>query len=415
MVAPPISVGRAVPPGRSPNGNLIPPPWSTWPGGIGPYVWDATSARRVPAVARSVALYGGMVKQMPMDAYRAGQPLDRPNLLDDPVPEPVWNRARFVQVSVEDYLLSGNAISYVTARGADGWPLAVRYLPITWVYISWQPGNYGSVQYTYLGETLDPANVIHVARGVDRFYPIRGVGVVEEGLPTLDRVAMEEEYERSTLAGAAVPSVAIITPQTTLTQDVADEAKDNWMDKYGGPGRMPAILPNGTQIVPLAWSPSDTQLVEARKMSLTDVANLFNLDSYWLGAAVAGMTYKTAAPQYQQILRTSIEPVIADFEQVWSKAWLPRGQEVRFDRNKLLAEDLPTTIMSLVQAVAAGIMTPQTAWAVLLGEPLASLPPPPKAKPPAAVAVPGAAPALPPPAPPAAAPPADGESDEEDT
>ena len=297
-------------------------------------------------MARAIQLYGGMIKQMPMDAYRGGQPFDRPALLDSPDPTIAWPRSRFVQSSVEDYILSGNAVSYVTARGADGWPLAVKYLPITWVYITWSPGDYGTVQYTYLGEVLNPANVIHVARGVDRFYPIRGVGVVEEALTTLDRVASEEEYERSTLAGSSVPSVAIITPQTTLTQDVADEAKDNWLEKYSG-GRVPAILPNGTQVIPLAWSPSDAQLTEARHMSLIDVANMFNLDAYWFSVPVAGMTYKTSAPQYQQILRTSIEPVLADFEGVWSYAWLPRGQAVRFDRNKLLQEDLPTTAMAL--------------------------------------------------------------------
>jgi HK97 family phage portal protein len=374
-------------------------------------VFDAQSARRIPSVQRAIQLYGGMVKQMPMDAYRGGQPLDRPALLDSPDPTIAWPRSRFVQSSVEDYILSGNAVSYVTARGADGWPLACKYLPITWVYITWMPGDYGTVQYTYLGEVLNPANVIHVARGVDRFYPIRGVGVVEEALSTLDRVAAEEEYERTTLSGAAVPSVAIITPQATITQDVADEAKDNWLAKYSGPNRVPAILPNGTQVIPLAWSPSDAQLTEARHMSLIDVANMFNLDAYWFSVPVAGMTYKTSAPQYQQILRTSIEPVLADFEGVWSYAWLPRGQTVRFDRNKLLQEDLPTTAMALAQLEAAGIITPQTGWRILQGEPLASLPPPPKKQPPP-TPVPGVI--VPPttaPAPPVPA----GESDEEDS
>jgi HK97 family phage portal protein len=190
---------------------------------------------------------------------------------------------------------------------------------------------------------------------------VRGVGIVEECLGTLDRVAMEEVYESTTLAAAAVPSVALITPQATLTQDVADQAKADWMAKYGGPNRLPAILPSGTTVVPLSWSPSDTQLIEARRMSLTDVANCFNLDSYWLGAPVAGMTYRTAGPQYQQILRTSLEPLLADFEDVWSDAWLPRGQAVRFDRNQLLRDDLATTTTSMVALVAAGILTPAEA------------------------------------------------------
>jgi len=350
----------------------------------GPYVYDSATARRIPAVARAIQLYGGMMKQMPLDAYRGGVPLDsRPRLLESPDPSAVWPRSRYIACSVEDYLLNGNTVSLVTARGFDGWPLAVMYLPINWVYISWMGGDFSNAEYWFYGQPLPSADIVHIARGVDRTYPVRGVGVVEEAFSTLDRAAMEEEYERSALSGGAVPSVALIAPQATLTQDVADDAKANWLAKFGGPVREPAILPSGTQVIPLAWSPSDTQLTEARKMTLTDIANLFNLDSYWVGAAVQGMTYKTAAPQYQQILRTSIEPVLADFEQVWSDAWFPRGTTVRFDRNKLLAEDLPTTAQALNLLVTSGIVTGEMAWQMLLGVPLPSItyeepvPPPP--------------------------------------
>jgi hypothetical protein len=166
-----------------------------------------------------------------------------------------------VQVSVEDYLLDGNAISLITTRGVDGWPTSVMWLPAASVYIVWQPYDPDvGVQYYYYGTPLPLEDVIHVRRGADRYFPVRGVGVVEEFLSTLDRVSMEEEYERQALAGGAVPSVAIITPSSTLNQDVADEAKTSWMTNFGGPTRLPAILPNGTQVIPLAWSPSDTQL-----------------------------------------------------------------------------------------------------------------------------------------------------------
>src|SRR5215471_4789245 len=124
--------------GARDSGGLIPPPsLSTGFGIPGAYVYDATTARQIPAVSRAIQLYGGMVKQMPMDCYRAGQPLPRPMLLRSPDPSPLWPRSRFVMCSVEDYLLSGNAVSLVTSRGADGWPLSVMYLPINWVYITW--------------------------------------------------------------------------------------------------------------------------------------------------------------------------------------------------------------------------------------------------------------------------------------
>ena len=341
---------------RGPGGTASIPPPSASPFGMpGPYVYDAQSARRIPAVGRALQLFAGLVKQMPIDAFRGDTQLE-------PTPRictrPDFDRgaAWFVQVNVEDYLLSGNAISYVTATGVDGWPLAVTWLPAAWTYIVWESWYAEkAVRYFYLGDELDPDRVIHVRRGADRNYPVRGVGVVEEYLSTLDRVAMEEEYERGALSNGAVPSVAVIAPQATIDQTIADEAKDTWLSKFGGPVREPVILPNGTQVVPLAWSPTDTQLAEARRLSLVDVANMFNLDGYWLGAPVAGMTYRTAAPQYQQVLRTSLEPVLADFEDEWSYAWLPRGTNVRFRRSQLLREDLATSAQAAQLLYGAGI------------------------------------------------------------
>ena len=232
------------------------------------------------------------------------------------------------------------------------------WLPASWVYIVWDSwSDANDVRYTYLGADLNPADVIHVRRGAGRFYPVRGVGVVEEHLASLDRIAMEEEYERGALSDGAVPSVAVTVPQSTITQEVADEAKANWQTKFAGPVREPVVLPNGTTVVPLAWSPTDTRHGQARQQSTLDIASMFNLDGYWLGAPVAGMTYRTAGPQYQQILRTSLEPVLSDFEDVWSDAWFPRGTAVRFRRSQLLREDLATSTAATVAAFNAGIMS----------------------------------------------------------
>jgi HK97 family phage portal protein len=387
--APSWSVGRQVARPRDAGGGIIPPPIG--PGAPGTYVYDTQSARRVPGVARCVQLYGGMSKQMGIDVYRGPDQLPTPRLVDRP--DPLRGRPWFVQVSVEDYLLNGNALSLITTRGADGWPTSVQWLPAQSVYITWMPYNPDAgIAYYYYGTPLPFDDVIHVMRGADRFFPVRGVGVVEEFLNTLDRVAMEEEYERSALSSGAVPSVALIAPGS-LTQDVADTAKADWMTKYAGPGREPAVLPAGTQVVPLAWSPSDTQLTEARHMSLVDVANAFNVDSFWLSAPVAGMTYKTANPQYQSFLRTSLEPVIADFESEWSYGWLPRGQVIRFDRAQLQREDLATTAVAAAGLYGAKIINlPEARKMVDLPAvpEVGELPAPPVAAPPPAPPAPAA-------------------------
>ena len=319
---------------------------SSLPTGAMPYVLDAPSALRIPAVARAQALYTGTIKQCPMDAYRGAEPLERPALLS--APDPDMARSWFVQVQVEDYLIHGNALHLVTARNAEGWPSAVAWIPAAWANIIWEPNR--PTRYLVGGYELRASDVVHVRRGADRSNPGRGVGIVEQHLATLDRAAMEEDYEKNILNGSGVPSVTITVPNSGASETELDAAFDKWMEKFYGPVRQPVFLPYGTVVTPLGWSPEASQMVEARKMSLQDVANIYNLDGYWLGAPGPTLTYRSPGPMYLALLRTSLEPVLVDLEQVWSAAWLPRGQSVVFDRLALTRDDLQTTVTTLAQA-----------------------------------------------------------------
>jgi hypothetical protein len=128
-------------------------------------------------------------------------------------------------------------------------------------------------------------------------------------------------------------------------------------------------------------------MIEARQMSLVDIANAFNLDAYWLNGQAQGLTYKSVAPLYVALLRTSLEGVMVDLEQTWADAWLPAGQSIRFDRLQLTRDDFASSITTLAEAIAAGIFTTEQAWQYLgLGTAIA---------PPAAILSPVATPAVP--------------------
>jgi HK97 family phage portal protein len=336
-----------------------------------PLVYDTATARRVPAFGRALALYGGMIKQCPLDDFVGIVAQPRPRLLEQP--DPARGRPWFVQVSVEDYLEHGNAIALVTTRSPTGWPTSLAWLPAHWVVLKWSPDDPATLAYALVWNVerdLPVDDIVHVRRGADLYCPARGVGIVEEFCRTLDRVAQEEEFERRTMTGAAVPSVAVITPNARLGGDEAKVAGQEWWERYGGGGRRPAILPAGTQVIPLSFSPADAQLIEARRASLVDVANLCNLDSYWLGAPGSSHTYRSPGPLYLSLLRTSLEPVMVDFEAVWSAALLPRGHRVSMDRSVLLQDDLPTTIAALRNGVEGGLFTRDEARVPLRYPPL---------------------------------------------
>ena len=329
-----------------------------------PAPMSTAAARAIPGVARGLSVIAGMAKQMPLDDYRGAEPLPRPTLLDSPDPDrtlPWW-----LDMQVQDFLLNGNAVSYVTAYDASGWPASCAWVPAAWLTVVYDPTRSTQPEYWVGGRKLDRSRVIHVQRGADEWNPWRGIGAVEQHLRALGRVVDQEQYESEALRSGGVPSVAVIAPNQDLSQVQADAAAEQWQRKYGGPQRRPAVLPNGTQVIPLSWNPSDGEMVEARKLSLLDVANILNLDGYWLGAPAGNsLTYRTPGPLYLNLLRQTVNPILVEFEGAWSKAWLPRGRKVQFDRLTVLRDDLATQIDTAAKAVGAKLWTMQEARAWL--------------------------------------------------
>ena len=334
------------------NRVIFPPPGQPY---LGP-VMTTSKAKSIPSVARVTQLIGGLIRQMPMDDYKGVDPQPRPRLLE--APDPTVARSWWVGNHVDDYLLNGNAVHLITSRDATGWPASAAWIPADWITITWD-AEHPSREAVYWvgGEELPAQDVVHVRRGADPWCPYRGVGLVEQHLATLSRVAAEEAYEAAILSGAAVPSVVVISPNPDLSQEEADDAKDTWESKYGGDVRRPAVLPAGTQVIPLSWSPTDAQLNEARKLSLLDVANLANMDGYWVGAPVSSFTYRSPGPMYLNLIRQTVAPITEDLELTWSDAWLPRGHRVRFDRKAVLQDDLATDVNTLAKAISSKIMT----------------------------------------------------------
>lgn len=349
------------------SGQLWPPVVD--PATLSRQVWDVSSARSLPGVGRALQLYGGLISQCGLDQYRGDELLKpRPPLLQLPDVN-LRARSTFVRVHVEDYLLHGNAVHLLTMRTNDGVARGARWFPAhMWHVADPTTTEDGGVDYYLNGRKVPREDVVHVQRGAAEGAPWRGVGVVEEHLKTLNRAGLEEAAESKNLTGGGVPSVAVIAPQATISQEEADAAKDTWEEKFVGPGRRPAILPNGSQVIPLSWSPLDGQMIEARKLSLVDMANAFGLDPYWLGGQSSSHTYKSPGPMFLTLLRTSLEPVMSDLELVWSLAWLPHGRSVRFDRLALTRDDFATEVATGVQAVGAGLLSPEE-WRIRQGLP----------------------------------------------
>ena len=316
---------------------------TSWP------AWRADLARSIPAVGRALGIYRGLIAQMPLQRFRAAEALPTTRLLERPDEE--RPRSWFVGQHVDDYLVHGNAVHLVLNRDADGWPQWVRWLPAPRVSMAVMPDPMARPEYLFDGRPLPQEDVVHVQRGADPTATWRGVGVVEQHLLSMGRVFAQEASETASLTGAGVPSVAVIAPNPRISDDEIKAARAQWDELYGGPRRVPGIFPQGTEIRTLAWSPTDSQMTEARTLALTDVANMFNVDAYHLGAPGSSHTYRSPGPLFTSLLRVSLEPVMADFEGEWSYRWLPRGQELRFLRRVVEQDTLAEGVSTVAKAI----------------------------------------------------------------
>ena len=333
-----------------------------WPPVVDPatltrQVWNAQTAMGIPGLARAVQLYGGLLAQCALDLYRGDMVLPRPPLLD--LPDALLrSRALFTRVHVADYLVHGNALHLITSRYADNTPAGVTWFPAE----QWAVDvTEGPKRYLLNARPVPIDDVVHVQRGAAPGQPERGIGVVEQHLGTLNRAALQEAAESANLSNGGVPSVGVIAPQRQLSEGELDDAGEAWERKFQGPGRRPGIFPYGTQLVPLSFSPQAQEASLARQMTNQDLANLLNLDPYWLGNPGASHNYKSPGPMFLVLQRTSLEPVMTDLEQIWGLSWTPRGNEVRFDRNKLTRDDFGTSVNTLLAAVAGKLMTVEEA------------------------------------------------------
>lgn len=327
-----------------------------WPPVVDPktltsWVRGDVSVAGIPGMAKALQLYGSLMGQMSLNQEKDGtRVLPRPRVLGQP--DPLLSKFNFVDSSQRDWWLHGNTASLVVARDSRGLPSAVRFFPAHMWSI---PANDPDVYYLN-GRPVPAFDVVHVQRGVDSSNPRRGLGVVEQHLRSLERIGLQEAYESDALSKAGVPSVAVIAPQAVLTKEQVDEAAEAWIEKYAGQ-RRPAVLPNGTEVKTLSWNPADQEMVLARQLSLTDLANLMNLDPFWLGAPNSSHQYKSAGTMFTTLIKTSLARVLEPFEDTWGAAFTPFGSGVKFDRLELTREDFAAEVLTGVRAVDGGLMT----------------------------------------------------------
>lgn len=357
---------------------IVTAPGGAYPewGGQGPY----RGVMQIAAAWRASILLSDLLGRLPWDEYRS-----RPGLaVDDEPPEqlptpPVLEQpsppdTRIVTFSSWglDALFHGNAIGIYAARDRLGYPTALVPVEADRVWIKRvQRGDHlpwpvGTPAY-WVGDapnfTLDPYapgkwytsdDVFHV-KGPCRPGALRGMGVLECGLTggPLGLAAILQE-QAAGVASAGVPTMHIKSYDPDFDGGQAGELKAKAIETQRV--RSPMVTNALVDVMPLAWNPTETQLLEARRLSLVEVANMFGMDAEWVNAGQVSGTYQNIEQKGIDFLRHSAGGWLARFEQALSLL-RPRGHWVEANRDAELQADTMTRFQVYEIAVRNGVLT----------------------------------------------------------
>lgn len=320
----------------------------------------------LPGAWRASILLSDLLGGVPWHAYRTGgegvqtRVSPTPSFLDQPAP-PDPRMVTFSSLAL-DLLWHGNAIALIASRSREGWPTS--YAPLCAENVQVKRAHpsdgsgypTGSIIYGIGNAWYSSDDVVHV-KGPCRPGALRGMGVLENHLNATLSLATEQARQARSLQTSGVPTGVLRVEDSEddpLEQEEADELKAGWMRSQRD--RSVAVVNGRTTFTPLAWNPTETQLLEARQYSLHEIALIFGLDPSWLGVAGDSMTYQNIEQQAVNLVKFSLGGHLARFEQTFT-LHMPRGTEARANLDAILRADTLTRYQAHQVGITAGFLT----------------------------------------------------------
>ena len=364
---------------NSPDGWEVEQPWLWWlgptgtsSGGGGPFGHPipgadmgatASGANGIPAVSHATGLIVDTIGTLPWRVYRNDtEKLSTPNWIEDP--QSLRLDGRIVDTaSVDETRLSpvdfwtqwilsalwfGDGFIYVPHRDENGAPK-----PPLWL-LSPADVELRDGRYWVADEQLGPGQIIHL-RGRPPIVKGRGTGVLTQFYGELSTITALRSYVAGAFT-AGVPAGYLKTSQPNVTQEQADTLKSRWMAQHGG-RRSIAVLNSTTEFHPLTWSPVDTEAADFTRLTLSQIALMFNLPPGMLGGPTGDtLTYSTNEMRMLELYQLTLLPWIGRIEAVLN-AQLPRGTKSRIVVDAILRADIKTRYEAHAIGIDKGFTT----------------------------------------------------------
>lgn len=317
---------------------------------------NETTALSVAAVFSAVSLLADSVASLPIRVYRTQngltteQPLPgwlrNPNALSTPF--------ELMHQIVSSMALHGNAyvlLDHNERRDIIGVEALHPNNVTVWT------GNGRTRSYSVAGGQIDPADMLHI-RWWTPAQAVKGLSPLEMQKTTIGLALAMERHLAQFYGEGATPS-SVLETDTNLTPEQAQVLRETWTNTHNR-HRRPAVLTQGLKWKPITVSAADMELNETRELQIAQVARVFRVPAYLIGARGDSQTYQNNEGAGQHFVTYTLLPWLRRIEVALS-ALLPAPQYVRFDTEAFLRADTLTRFQAHQLGIASGFRTPNEA------------------------------------------------------
>tara|TARA_Y100000004_G_scaffold121532_1_gene136618 strand:- start:1393 stop:3291 length:1899 start_codon:yes stop_codon:yes gene_type:complete len=263
-----------------------------------------------------------------------------------------------------DALIRGNGVAQVIRNGQGK---VVELHPLYASKIGYHFMDDGTLHYDYPDPDNDgerimlPQNeVLHIK--IFSSGHLLSPSLIELSEDLLNGGKGAEEYTREFFKNGAVLSGFIEYPDE-MDEETFQRLKADWTDAYTGKGNRhkTPILEGGAKFTPLNLNHAESQMLESRKYTRSQIAGLFRVPAHLIND-LEKATFSNIEHQDLAFVKHTLRPLLCNWEQRLRLTLLSDNEKAQYyfkhDTNDLLRGDLPSRFTAYSQAIQNGIMSP---------------------------------------------------------
>lgn len=325
------------------------------------------TALSVPSIWSAVNVLSSAVAGLPFHVYQRDGDGNRERLVDRQIdrlistaPNPRWTSYRWRRYMMQSILLEGRAYTWID-RPQEGvvralWPLDPKVTTPRWD----AEGN--ELVYDYRphqgkAQTYRERDIIDVPWMLD-FDGLGHINPLSRLRRAIGLTIALERYATRFFDAGGVPPLQLTGP--IRSAGAAQRASEEiWHRLMRRRNRNVLVMPDGHELKQIGFNPDQSQLAEARRFQIEEVARVYDLPVVFLQDLTHG-TYSNTEQQDLHFVKHSLSQWITAIEQQCNlKLFSPRSNRfVEFNVDGLLRGDFATRMDGYAQGIQNSIYTP---------------------------------------------------------